>query len=164
MRPVATSYVASWSGENLSCIEIRLGAAIGREGDRLAVGRPRRLNVRVAVVRELTNRLGLEIEQVEIADTAGLAGEGEGVPIRRPRHAVHGADAGKLDAAFDVRRPGVEDRDFVGAFGVHDERELTSVRRPIACGIDEADGVEVRITRRATELLDDLAGRRVADE
>ena len=37
----------------LQRVEIRLRAAIGRERDRLAVGRPRRLDVGVAVVREL---------------------------------------------------------------------------------------------------------------
>ena len=40
----------------LERLEVRLWAAIGREGDRLAVGRPRRLDVGVAVVRQLADR------------------------------------------------------------------------------------------------------------
>ena len=128
MRPVATSYVASCSGENLSVLKSVCGAAVGREGDRLAVGRPRRLDVGVAVVRQLSNRLGLEVEQVEIADAAGLAGERERVPVGRPRDVTDRADARQLDAPLDVRRLRVENRDLVGALGVHDERELA--RRP----------------------------------
>ena len=86
------------------------------------------------------------------------------VPVGRPRHVTHRADARQLDAPLDVRRLRVQDRDLVRALGVHDERELAAVRRPIAGRVDEADRVEVRVARRTAELLDDLAGRRVADE
>ena len=148
----------------LERLEIGLRAAVGRERDRLAVGRPRRLDVGVAVVRQLADRLGLEVEQVQIADAAGLTGERERRAVRRPRHVTHRADARQLDAPLDVRRLRVEDRDLVRALGVHDERELAAVRRPVAGRVDEADRVEVRIARRTAELLDDLAGRGVADE
>src|SRR5204862_2659761 len=47
-------------------VEISLRAAVGREGDGLSVGGPRRLNVRVLVVRQLANGARLEIEQIEI--------------------------------------------------------------------------------------------------
>ena len=43
----------------LQRVEVRLRAAIGRERDRLAVGRPRRLDVGVAVVRQLPDRARL---------------------------------------------------------------------------------------------------------
>src|SRR5690349_19007698 len=76
---------------------------------------------------------------------------------------AHGTDARQLDATFDVRRLRIENRDFVRTFGVDNECELAAVRRPIAGRVDEADRVEVRIARWSAELLDDLAGRRVAD-
>ena len=74
------------------------------------------------------------------------------------------ADAWKLDATLDVRRLGVEDGDLIRALCIHDEREFSSVRRPVTGGVDKADRVEVWIAAGTAELLDDLACRRIADE
>src|SRR6185436_14173342 len=58
-------------------VEVSLRASVGRERDGLSVRGPRRLNVRVFVVRQLANGSCLEIEQVQIADSARLTGERE---------------------------------------------------------------------------------------
>ena len=53
-------------------VEIRLWAAISGECDCLSIGRPGRLNVGVLVVRQLTNGAGIQVEQIEITQAAGL--------------------------------------------------------------------------------------------
>src|SRR5207253_4044338 len=115
----------------LQRLKVSLGAAVAHEGERLAVRRPRWLNVRVPIVRQLARRAAGQIEQVQIADAASLTGQGERPTVRRPRHRAHGTDPRELDAPLDARGPRVENGDLVVAIRVDDEGELAAVRRPI---------------------------------
>src|SRR5665647_3147534 len=82
-------------------LEVRGRSAIAGECKRLSIGRPGRLNVAVSVVRELTHRAGREVEQIEIGESALLAGEGDRLPIRRPRDVRDRSHAWHAYATFD---------------------------------------------------------------
>ncbi len=77
-------------------LEVCLGAgpAVGDEGDRFAVRREGRLQVGVLVVRQAMDRHRFRIEQEEIGDAGGLAGEDDGLVVGRPGNAADGIDAG----------------------------------------------------------------------
>ena len=67
-------------------LEDRVRAAVGDERDRAAVGRPRRLQVGVLVAGQAAHLLRVEVVEEEVADAGGLAGDGDGVAVRRPGH------------------------------------------------------------------------------
>jgi hypothetical protein len=71
-------------GSVAQLVEIGLPTAIGRERERLAVRRPRRMQLRIAVVRDLARALRLEVDQVQVADTAVEPADRDRGSVRTP--------------------------------------------------------------------------------
>ena len=108
-------------------VEVRPVASIGGERDGPAIRRERRHQLRVAVVRELPLRAGLEIDQVQVADAALRSRDQQLAAVGRPHHVVHRAHAARPEALFDVAVPRVHDRDLVVSVMIHDVREVLAV-------------------------------------
>ena len=127
--------------------EVRLRAAVGGERDRAPVRRPVGLDVGVAIIRELANAARSTVDEIQIAQSARLAGEGDGLAVGRPRDIRNGPDVRHAEPLLDVRGGDVENRDLVITLGLRDEGELVAARRPGAGRRDEGDGVEVRVNQ-----------------
>ena len=112
-------------------IRLRTGAAVGNEGDRLAVRREGRLHVGELVVRQPAHFLRLGVEEEEVGDAGGLAGDDDGAVVRRPGHVGDGVDAGDAHA-LEVARVDVDDAEVVVALLEGDEGEALA-NRPTSC-------------------------------
>ncbi len=142
----------------------RAVAAVGREGERLAVGAPRGLEVGVAVVGHLPHPARLDIEKVEIGDAAFEAGEGNRLAVRAPRRVGERGHLVHTNALDDLAALDIEDRQLVVALDERHEGEALAVWAPRPGARDEAEGVEVGVAVGLGELLHDAPRLDVGDE
>ena len=138
--------------------------SIGDERNRVAIGRPRRLQVRKQVARDpLRRSLRLEIVDEQIGVAADRCRERDRLSVGRPRRVENLSDLGHLDLAHDVAVRDVENRQHRLA-GVHAaDDELTAVGTPRSGRPDELQAREMRVQRRVDQLAHDASGRRVRE-
>ena len=126
----------------LEGVEVGLGAAVRRKGDRLAVGGPGRLQVGVLVVREPVQARAVRVDDEQVRNTAVIAAERELLPVGRPgrrREPVQGQrDTAHLLVLFHV-----EDHEVVAVPMLGRDGEVAAVRRERARRVDEAQALVV---------------------
>ena len=142
--------------------EVGPGAAVGDEGDRLAVGGPGRLEVRVLVVREALQARPVGVHDEQVRQAAVVPGEHDPRAIRRPGRrgkAVEGdADAAELFVLLHV-----EDHEVVAILVLRRDREVAPVRGERARRIDEPQALIVRVERGLHQPPDDSPRLRIRE-
>ena len=142
--------------------EVGLGAAIGREGDAAAVGRPDRVEVGVLVLRELPQPAPVAIDDVEIAEAALVPGEDELLAVGAPGGSGDAAQL-ELDALHFLVAVHVHDEDVVPGTSLRREGEILPVRRPVRLRVDEPVRLVVAADAGLEDPPVDLAGDAVGE-
>ena len=127
--------------------EVRLGAAVGGEGDRLAVRRPGGLEIGVLVPREAAQVAAVRVDDEEVGEAAVVAREHELLAVGRPggrREPVEG----HLDAPHLLAPLGVEDDQVILVLVLRRDREVAAVGGVGARRVDEAQALVVVVERR----------------
>ena len=123
-------------------VEVGFAPAIGREGDRLPVRRPGRLQVGVLVVGEPVQARPVRVDDEQIRDAAVVAGEDElfgvGGPGRRREPVQRQRDAAHLLVLLHV-----EDHEVVAVPALRGDGEVAAVGRPRAGRVDEAQALVI---------------------
>src|SRR6266702_8434746 len=142
--------------------EVRLAVTVSGERDRLAVRRPRGLEVGVLVVGQPTQIRAVRVDDEQIGQPAVVAGEHELLAVGRPGgcgEPVQGdSDAPHLAVPLDV-----EDHEVVPVLVFRRDGEVAAVRRKGAGRVNEAQALEVAVERGFDQAPFDAPRLRVGE-
>ena len=142
--------------------EVRLGAAVGGEGDRLAVGRPGGLEIGVLVPREAAQVAAVRADDEEVREAAVVAREHELLAVGRPGGRREPVER-HLDAPHLVAPLGVEDDEVVLILVLRRDGEVATVGGEGARRVDEAQALVVVVERRLHEAAQHSPRLRVGE-
>ncbi|HRQ77507.1 MAG TPA: hypothetical protein PLY94_02835 [Gemmatimonadaceae bacterium] len=141
----------------LERLEVRLRAALRREGDPAAVRRPRGLQVAVHVVRQLPQVAAVGVDHIQVGHPVREAREHDAPPVGRPGGADH-RDELRLQPPVRAVAPHVVDVEDVLAVALRREGEVAAVRRERALRVAVAQLLVLGVERALREPRLALAG------
>ena len=142
----------------------RRGETVGRKRDRPAIRRPGRVEIGKRIGRERTNRRGLEVDHVEIAEAVVKNRKRDPLAVGRPRRAEHLIHVSNGQLALHAAGCGVEDRQHGRAARKRGHHQALAVRRPRACRLDELQALEMRIAFGFDDLAANGPRSRIGDD